>query len=346
MQVLENFTIVSSQPSDLYFWWQLKVQLCNLKKFNLSQYYHILIFIPYDRINEDLYSGWKELELEYPEAKFFYYPDTKNFLADIKKFDYIPLLRPYTLSQHWKKYPELEKNSTLYIDSDVILSKPLELEKFLYDDICYLSDTKSYTSAEYFDSKKDKVDPSLLEAYLQEDVLDKCASFLGINRKIAYDNVEGSGGAQYLLKNIDYKFWNKMMDGCMMIRPYLQRINQKFFMGNNTVERENNGFQSWCADLFSMLFTLWSRGQKTLCPPEYNFSWATDVAEKWEKNSFYHDAGAGQSTPNLFFKRKMVYVNNVRTPFQDDLSYVSPEYCSYFYAKAIEEASPNKQNNN
>lgn len=333
--------IISCQPDDDYFVWECEVQITNYRKYGYSDKLRYLMFLPNDRVK----SGWnpkmKELEVKYPEVKFFWYEDTHNLLDTyIRPFNYIPLLRPFVLAAHFKEHPELKDAAIYYCDSDVIFTKYLDFSPFLGDDICYLSNTKSYIAASYFDSKEKDVLPEKLEEYKKIDVLDGVMKLFGLSREDAVANEEGSGGAQYLLKDIDASFWNAVFGGCIMIRSYLQNINKLYF------ENEDKGFQSWCADMWSVLFNLWRIGKVTKCPPEMEFAWATDKIAEWDNKYLYHDAGAGLQplidekgfAHNLFFKKgrdNYEYTNNRAMPYVEDFSYVSHAYCSYNYVQEI-----------
>lgn len=330
--------IISAQPNDSYFIWQLRVQLSNFRKYGHSANYRILVFKHNDRDGgEDFMGQWKQLEADYPESKFFYYEDADNkLLQAIRTYDYIPILRPWLLAKHFKEYPELSNDAILYLDSDVVFTKYLDFTPFLEDDICYLSDTSSYISAEYFDSKVKDVLPEKLEEYKQVDILNQTVGLVNITREIAVANQQGSGGAQYLLKNIDHTFWEDVFAGCAKIRTHLKAVNRYFF------ESEDKGFQSWCADMWSVLWNLWARGLQTKCPPEMEFAWATDHISKWDRVYLYHDAGAStkpvKEGHRLFHKRESRYINNEASPIDEDLSFVSDEYCSKLYIKEIEDA--------
>lgn len=335
---MRQLQIITCQPNDSYFIWQLDIQLYNFRKYGYIDKARVLIWKHTDREGKkDFADQWKDLEEKYPEAKFFYYEDPSGeLLRMMKGYDYIPLLRPWLLARHFREYPELSKDAVLYMDSDVVFTKYLDFTPFLDDDICYLSDTSSYISAEYFDSKIKDVKPDKIEAYKTIDVLDEATRLIEINRGVAVKNQQGSGGAQYLLKNIDAPFWERVFAGCAFIRNYLKSVNRRFF------ESEDKGFQSWCADMWSVLWNLWFRGLETKCPPEMDFAWATDHISKWDRVYLYHDAGAStrpiREGHRLFHKRELRYLNNVTTPFEEDLSYVSDEYCSKNYVKEIEEA--------
>lgn len=342
---MRELQIITAQPNDLLFNWQLRVQLHNLRKYGLSDKYTALVWWHDDRVNKETFKyHWEDLERDFPEARIVYITDTEGDLPKlIKMVNYIPLLRPWLLHKYFAENPELENKAILYMDSDVVFTKEPEFSHLLADNICYLSDTKSYIAASYFDSKIKDVLPDKLEQYKQIDPLSDLLREFGLTREIAVKNEGGSGGAQYLLKNIDASFWQDVFLGCMKIRMTLGSINRRFF------ENEDKGFQSWCADMWSVLFTLWKREQQTNCPPEMDFCWATDPIEKWDKVQIYHDAGAStreiEPGHKLFHKRDADYINNQATPFEKNLSFVSPKYCSKNYAKEIDEAGGHYLNN-
>lgn len=335
---MKELKIITCQPNERLFCWQLRVQLHNLRKYGLSGNYTALIWLHNDRVGAETFKDeWAKLVLDYPEAEFrFYEDDTNELLRLIKMMNYIPLLRPWLLNKYFTEYPALKNDAILYMDSDVVFTKRPNLERLLQDDVCYLSDTKSYIAASYFDSKVKDVLPEKLEAYKEIDVLDELMKEFTLNRDAAVKNEDGSGGAQYLLKNVDAQFWQDVFTGCIKVILNLRSVNRRFF------ENEDKGFQSWCADMWSILFNLWRKEYKTDCPWEMDFCWATDLIGKWDQVQIYHDAGAHtreiKPGHRLFLKRSPEYVNNEKTPFEEDLSFVSSEYCSKNYVKEIDEA--------
>jgi hypothetical protein len=339
---MKELRIITAQPNDLYFCWQLRVQLHNLRKHGLSDKYTALIWHHDDRANKEVFfDEWNQLINDYPEAEFVTYEDKSGELQRlIKMMNYIPLLRPWLLSKFFTDRPEMKYRTILYMDSDVVFTKKPNFDRLLEDNICYLSDTKSYIAASYFDSKDKDVIPELLKEYQDIDILEELVKEFGLTRIMAEEREEGSGGAQYLLKNIDAAFWQDVFQGCIKVLINLRSVNRRFF------ESENKGFQSWCADMWSILFNLWRRDIKTDCPWEMDFCWATDPIGKWDQVQIYHDAGATSRNVNnaiLFHKREATYINNLRTPFQDDWSDVSDQYCSKNYVKEIQEANPAKK---
>lgn len=347
--------IIQCVPDDNQFYWQSFVQLSNARERGVSNLFRNLIFTPPDREANGVNPKWKELEAVFPEAKFSYYTDTAGIMRDIGMSGYVSLLRPYMLARHFKEYPELAKDTIFYIDADVLFTKPIDwINQFVDDNINYLSDTKSYLNSDYFDSKIRDVSPDKLEAYKKIDVLGDLVKYFGITREICEKNKDCTGGAQSILKNVDYKFWQDVYAGSMYIRMFLRKINIDYFPS------ENAGFQSWCADMWSLIFNLWKRGATTVTPKEMDFAWATDSIDRIDKVNMFHNAGItgeavlSSSEPDsrsggrveikcpAFNKSKMQYVNNVITPFQD-VDYldniinnkISAKFGTWWYTKQI-----------
>ena len=277
---MKDLKYVCVQPDDTYYTWQVHLWIESLKKRGESHKAIVLIFIPNFREKNP---KWQQIIDLYPEAEFHFYKDehdVSNLLGI-----YIPVLRPYTLWRHWKEHPELSDKAIMYCDSDILFTETFNVDDLIDDDVCYLSDTLSYINADYFDSKIRDVLPEKLEEYKTRDVLAEVGSLVGISRETAKKNNLHSGGAQYLLKNIDASFWSKVMNDCIIIRTYLQKINKEFF------ENENKGFQSWCADMWAVLWNLWIREKEVLVVDPMGFSWSPDPISKLKTHPILHNAG-------------------------------------------------------
>jgi len=332
----KELVFISACPDDMVFSWQYEVFIENVRSLGYTEEIRILLFLPGDRITQGWNSRWEMLEERYKDqnVKIFRYKDEDNILSQIRRIDYIPLLRPYVLRRHFLEYPDLRDKAIFYHDSDIVFTKYLDFSKFLNDDICYLSDTKSYINSDYFDSKINDVLPEALESYKIIDVLDDVAHLCGITREICEKNKNASGGAQYLLKNIDANYWADVFKACIDIRGYLfyntGGINMFYFAN------ENAGFQSWCADMWAVLWNLWKRNYTTVTPKELDFAWATDGIKRWDDVYIYHDAGVGGGNESyLFNKRDHKYINNIMTPFQHEITHVSKHFSSSLYLNEI-----------
>lgn len=325
---MKELKFLCIQPDDTYYTWQVHAWIESLRKLGHSDKAIILIYIPSFREKNN---KWQQIIDLYPEAEFVFYKDKNKDITN-KLQTYIPILRPYCAAKYFKEHPEMKECTVFYCDSDVLFTDKLDITSFIQDDVNYLSDTNSYINASYFDSKIKDVLPSKLEEYKKLDVLDSTAKLVGISREICEKYNLHSGGAQYILKNIDDEFWENVMVDCLTIRLHLMNINKQYF------ESETKGFQSWCSDMWAVLWNLWKRGNETKVVPELNFTWASDPISKLETTSIFHNAGIVGDTQNgypAFYKGKY---HQGKDPFTD-IEHIddilnnadSKKHCTYFY---------------
>lgn len=294
-------------PIDTYFVFQTHLWLESLKSINNSQNAVSLLFVPKGREQEK--EQWNKLIELYPEAQFKFYVGE----SDIKRLIsvYLPVLRPYCLMKYFEEFPELQNKVIFYCDCDILFTEHFNINKYLNDDICYLSNTNSYISASYFNSKIKDVIPDKLEEYKKRDILQETCSLVGISREIAEKNNQHSGGAQYLLKNINSKFWEKVLMDCIRIKIHLQNVNKEFFTN------ESKGFQSWTADMWAVIFNLWYKNYDVKVVPEMDFAWSTDSISRLDTVGIFHNAGIvgnKQGEIPVFFKGNY---HSGNSPFSD-----------------------------
>lgn len=345
---MQEMIFLSICPDDLYFYWQIRVQLNNFRRLGFNQKYLLLLYVPPDRVDrpnpifDKLVEDFENVEVHR------YFDHKQECYRFLSHFKYVSLLRPWAAKKHFEKHPELNDKAFFYIDQDVIFARYFDFNKFLQDDINYLSWTGrkeanyNYINWDYFQKQEVNLDPQKVEKFHEAKPLDKLFELCGISKDIVEKNNSKTGGAQYLLKGIDSKFWGEVFDLCLVIKTKLEQINRFFFKGATEEEKQNNGYQAWCADMWAVLWNLWKRGKETECPDELNFSWATDDISVWDKCNIYHHTGGDQISKDgvvhhLFNKRKLPYVNNEITPFED-LEYVkitSKDFCAYHYAQEV-----------
>jgi hypothetical protein len=276
--------IITCQPDDDFFLWQnhLYIESCINAGFEEDRI-HILLYTP---PNRQYNSNWDKLKKYYPKLNIFKYGDkgigVSRFLGV-----YIPLLRPHILWQHFEKFPELSKETILYTDSDILWTKNLDIFKLFDDNVCYLSDAHGYMNNDYFESKYDHILESKKIKLKERDFLSEICNLSGITKDIVVQNNKNIGGVQYILKNIDSEFWKKVELDCLHIRIHLMNVNKEFY------ENENRGIQSWCSDLWAVVFNLWYRKYEVKIVPEMDFAWSTDPISKLDKVGIFHNAGIG-----------------------------------------------------
>lgn len=337
---MKDLKFLCVQPDDHYYVWQVHTWLESLKNIGKSDKAIVIVFTPDFR---EFNTKWKDLEKLYPEVEFFFIKDEDGISKLISI--YIPIIRPYSLMKYFQAHPEMVNKAIFYCDCDIIFTEKFNIDQYIDDDVCYLSDTNSYISASYFDSKIKDVKPEKLEEYKTIDVLSGAASLVGITREICERNEKNSGGAQYLLKNIGASFWDKVITDCIMLRTYLGNINKQFF------ENESKGYQSWCSDMWAVLWNLWLREQETKCIPEMDFAWSTDGIKSLENKGILHNAGISSTHIGdipVFYKG---LYHNKKDPFVDEhLTNVlnnekSKQFCNHYYLTKMFEVK-NKYNLN
>jgi len=327
---MKDLKFICAQPDDTYYTWQVHAWLESLKSIGHSDKAIVLVYTPSFREKSD---KWQKIADLYPEATFAYYKDNGDVSQQLGV--YIPVLRPFVLMKYFQEHPDMITKAVFYCDCDILFTDKFNVDEYINDDICYLSDTNSYINASYFDSKIKDVLPEKLEEYKTRDILAEITSLIGITREIAETNNENSGGAQYFLKNVDANFWHKVMNDCIIIRKYLQHVNKQFFAN------EDKGFQSWCADMWAVLWNLWLKDHETKNIPEMDFSWASDPIEKVEKLGLFHNAGITSKEMNgcpAFYKGTY---HTGKDPFTDSQILAvanneqSRKYGTYYYVTKL-----------
>lgn len=304
--------LITCQPDDFFFLWQNHLYIESCLKMGFSEEnIHILLFTPEWRPAN---KKWEKLKEYYPKLNIFYYPDKG---ASKHLGLYIPIIRPHILWQHFEQYPNLENETIIYTDCDILFKEGLDIEKFFDNDICYVSDASSYMNFSYFEKKKTEVLENKLEISKQVDPLYEMCRLVGIDKQIVIDNDKNIGGVQYILKGVNSDFWKKVEKDCLSIRYGLQKVNRDFYAS------ENAGIQSWCSDLWAVIFNLWYLKKEVKVVPEMDFTWSSDPITKLEKTGIFHNAGIVgefQGDIPVFYKGKYHNgLNPLNDPWLDKL---------------------------
>jgi hypothetical protein len=315
---MENLIFIQAVPHDLYFQWQIEVQIVNFRKFGVSDKMEICVWHPKGMPN---LKAWETIQDKYPEVNISSYED-----GGVNLGLYIPQLRPHSIKKHFAANAERLKDKVFfYHDSDIIFNYLPDFEKLCADDICWESDTSSYLDYNYL--KRKEVQGNIPE----HEAIGKLAEIGKIDIETIKSYSNKTGGAQTILKGIDSEFWEDVERMCIEIR-------ENFFYGvHNSINRkyfkdENHGFQSWCADMWALNFALWNRGIKSDVTKELDFSWATDNMETFKKKPIFHNAGAtGQ--PGIFYKGAYI----ASSPLHQNLELPSEDKASRMYVLAINE---------
>lgn len=306
-------------PHDLYFQWQIEVQIVNFRKFEISKNMHICVWYPK---NSNQIQKWKDIQKKYPEVKIEMYEDSGVDLSL-----YIPQLRPHTLKKHFEKYPFLEKEVIFYHDSDIIFNYLPDFDNLIKGSICWQSDCSGYLDYSYLNNKE-------IQGNIPDNIAIKKLCEIGnisIETLKKYD--KKTGGAQTILRNINKEFWQDVEKMCIEIRKVFT-FGQKDSINSTYFNSESEGFQSWCADMWALNFAQWKRGKITNITKELDFSWATDSMETYDKKPIFHNAGAlPNNADGIFYKGN--WIN--KSPLNNEIPLPPANKASRMYVLAIKE---------
>jgi hypothetical protein len=305
------------QPRLVYYAWQLEVMINNFLKHGINASdINILVACsldPSDRTNHpDVIGLFDKLVSKFSDVNFFFYKDTR--IAPV----YISSVRPNILKQHFAQFPELKNDAIFYHDCDIVFSKKPELDRFLNDDVWYLSDTIGYIGANYIISKG-------------IDVYNNMCNIVGIDPNIPRDQEQNSGGAQYLMKNVTSDFWQKVEDDSEKLYTYFSEDEPRKVAMNPSY----HPIQKWTSDMWAVLWNAWYFNNEVKVDKYFDFTWANEPISKWNDNFIFHNAGV-VGHGECFYKGE--FINTLPYLVKDTFN---PDLSSYNYYKEIIDTGKN-----
>lgn len=305
---MKNLRYICVQPRLVYYAWQVEIVINNFLKHGINpNKLEILVATnPNDATSSpENIEMWRKLAETYNYVRFFFYDDTRE-----NKF-YIPSVYFNILKQHIQAFPELENEALYLFDSDTIFTRPIDFSSMLHDDKWYLSDTVSYIGYQYIKSK-------IQSNY---DVYNGMCDIVGIDQLIPKLMNSNSGGAQHLVKNTTFEYWDKVEKDSIKLYKYFCDIESDY------VKQHEGDYpiQKWTAGMWSLLWNAWLFGNETVVDKRLDFCWATDPIEYWDQRDIFHNAGVTCSC-GLFFKG--AYTNDL--PYNTNLR-IKNTNCSYNY---------------
>lgn len=244
------------------------------------------------------------LKNKYPFIEAYEFDDLRDDTS------YIPSIKPYLWYRFLKENPEFENEDFFYIDSDVIFREMINFDPFLYDEnVWFGSNCNGYLNYDY-----------IKQCHNGEKILNDMSKIIGVNLEDIFKMRNDCIGAQLIVRKPKAKFWKKVYQDSNKIWHYFEKID--------------SDIQKWTAEMWAQLWNMPLFGIFPNVNDEFDFCWATDDIDNWYSHKIYHNAGVTSDMKDLFFKGQ--YVD--KSPFDDDLSFVSREKCSYFYVQAINES--------
>lgn len=281
------------QPAINRFKWELEVCLTNLKSKEIDDI--VLLFLRYDD-SIPLYFADKY------GAEVHVYDD----LRDDKT--YIPSVKPYLWWKYLEEFPQAERDTYFYMDSDVIFRELPDFSKTQSDyKNWYASDCGGYLNYDY-----------IMQCTNGPEVLQGMADIVGVNIDQVKSVNANSGGAQWIISHPEAAYWKKVYEDSSSLWHYVEPLD--------------TNLQKWTSEMWAQLWNMLYFGIQPQVSKELEFCWATDPISRWNETKIMHNAGVTGEETDLFFKGKYVETS----PFGNNLSFVSPDKVSKKYVEAIE----------
>lgn len=323
----DDLIFVSAQPDVPYFHWQTKVYVHNFIDKGISPNQIHVLFVIVD--GEE--PSKKSLELKE------YGVNVHHYIDDRESKEYIPTLRPLILSKWLKENPQFGK-CYFYHDSDIVFRVLPDFNSMIDNNVCYLSDTTSYIGYNYIKECSGRYEDE--HNIIPKDLLlTSMCGVIGIDLETVEKNQNNSGGAQYLIKNTDYTFWDKVYKDSENLYQMLIQFHRAYPI--------QNGLQIWTSDMWAVLWNLWYLGKETKVTDKLSFSWGTDTVEQYEKKIILHMAGV---TPDLkhskFYKGDFITLNPIELLKINDtiFDYIDENSSTKKYIEVMESMIKNESN--
>ena len=302
---MKNLRYICCQPAIPYYTWQVEVLINNFKKMGVNPNY-IDIVCAID--NNVIPKEWIKLMTHYNSVRFFFYNDTREDKT------YIPSVYFNLMKQHIVARPEIQNDVLFLHDSDIVFTKPANFNSMIAGDSWYLSDTKFYINYDYIQVKGN-------------DIYEKMCDIVGIDKLIPKLMNNNSGGAQYIVKNTTYEFWDKVERDSVKLYSYFCEVEPNYVKKNE----HDYPIQKWTAGMWSLLWNAWLAGHETIVDDRMGFGWVTNPYSDVDKYSILHNSGVLHTNTDLFYKgnymNKLPYFENVNVNTERASSYYWNEIC-------------------
>jgi hypothetical protein len=294
--------IVATSDSP-YFRWQMLVQINNFKKLGILEDLIYVVSIEKRR------SAKLNKIIKETGVKVFTYKDTRQ-----DKF-YPPSITAHVMAKFLDENPEYGK-CFFYLDPDVVFTKKPEWNAtHILSPTWYLSNTVSYIGSSYIRGKS-------------EELFNEMCYVVGVDPNTIKAFQKNSGGAQYIIKNVDAKFWKKVEIDSNRLYQLMEETKETY--------APKPSIQTWTAEMWALLWNAIYFKHNVRVIDEMDFIWATDPIGKWGSAFMLHNAGV-HNEDFLFNKGK--FAN--KHPFNEDFSYVTNERCSIKYVDEILDTKKN-----
>ena len=305
---MQQTRFICAQPANDYYRWQIEVLINNFIKHGVNpNQIDILGAINNGIVPED----WRKLQAHYNTVRFFFYEDTRE------DYTYIPAIYFNLMKNHLKANPSLKDEWLFLHDSDIVFTRPPELNFPKNDNTWYLSNTNSYINYDYIQQKGNHV---------YEDM----CNIIGIDKQIPKLMNNHSGGAQYLIKGEGWEFWDKVEKDAIKMYSHFCSTEHLHVMKADW----DYPIQKWTAGMWSLLWNAWLSGHPTEVTNHMDFGWSTDNEKSIEKYWILHNAGVMDANSGMFHKAS--YIDKL--PYGEELT-LDEHRASIYYWEQVKETA-------
>jgi len=260
---MKKLRYVCCQPAITYYTWQVEVLINNFKKMGVNpNYIDIVCGIENGIIPDE----WRKLMLHYNSVRFFFYNDTRTDKG------YQPSIYFNLMKQHIAARTEIQDDVLFLHDSDIVLTKPPKFDDMIRGNGWYLSNTKFYINYDYIIGKG-------------EHIYKKMCEIVGIDTLIPKLLNNNSGGAQYIVKNTTYEFWDKVEKDSINL--------YKYFCDTEHLHVKKSEYdypiQKWTAGMWALLWNAWLAGHETIVDERLDFGWVLNISEKYASSYYWKE---------------------------------------------------------
>lgn len=311
-------------PDHQFYLWQTLVQINNFRKMGIEGKTVYLVSTRGNTISDTLKSLINSRELK---SSFYLYNDERPSTK------YSSSMRPHTIARFFRQFPEYGMEPFMYLDPDVLFTKPMDFSVFEKDDKWYVSDTRSYIDSRYIRSKG-------------EPIFDKMCEIVGIDKNLVISNDANAGGAQYVMKNVNADYWDKVFWDSENLYHEITKMSNAIVAAEKTSttlpgespKKPYHPLQIWCADMWAVLWNGWYCGHEIEIHNDLDFAWASDSMDKWDKKYLFHNAGVPSENGKSFCK-----ITYQVSPFNKEIN-IDPNNIGIKFVEEIRETQRNFPN--
>ena len=299
-------------PDTDYYLSQILIQNNNFEKFGYDVETHFVAGICYGKINPHLQ---RIVDSGLLKSTWHIYFDERTG----EERRYSASLKDHLMYRYFKEFPEEKDNYYFLADPDMIFLEPFDFTPYMDGKTWWGSDTSSYMNLAYFRQKG-------------EGFFEEMCDHVGISPELVIANDKNIIGANYLTVNNTAEFWERIYKKAAETYNWLGTIQPKYFK-----PEMGFWFQSFCTEMFLIIWELWKDGVETKHDENWNFHW-TNSWVKDKKHKIFHLAGeASQDQSKTVHYAKRAYEH--RSPFNKDYSMIHPDSLTNLYINEIVETA-------